>query len=97
MARLKGPSNSLTILSVYATIREAPDHLKDKLYANLQLTLNKIPRKDILVIGVTSLPGLMRNYPFHKTNKNNICAGIDELPAELLKAFQKRQSMSSTT
>ncbi|XP_065562438.1 craniofacial development protein 2-like [Artemia franciscana] len=52
MALLKGQSNSLTILSVYAPIRDAPDQLKDKLYADLQLTLNKIPRKDILVIGV---------------------------------------------
>ncbi|KAK2723802.1 hypothetical protein QYM36_002221 [Artemia franciscana] len=51
MARLKGQSNNLTILSVYAPIRDAPDHLKDKFYADLQLTMNKIPRKDILVIG----------------------------------------------
>ncbi|XP_065565738.1 uncharacterized protein LOC136030597 [Artemia franciscana] len=51
MACLKGQSNNLTKLSVYAPIRDAPDHLKDKFYADLQLTLNKIPRKDILVIG----------------------------------------------
>ncbi|KAK2714767.1 hypothetical protein QYM36_009103 [Artemia franciscana] len=51
MAHLKGQSNNLTILSVYAPIRDAPDYLKDKFYADLQLTLNKIPRKDILVIG----------------------------------------------
>ncbi|KAK2710066.1 hypothetical protein QYM36_013665 [Artemia franciscana] len=48
LARLKG---HLTILSVYAHIHDIPDHLKDKFYADLQLTLNKIPRKDILVIG----------------------------------------------
>ena len=47
---LKLPSNSLTKLSVYAQIRDAPDPLKDKIYANIQLTLNEIPRKDILVI-----------------------------------------------
>ncbi|KAK2708636.1 hypothetical protein QYM36_014288 [Artemia franciscana] len=51
MARLKGQSNNLKILSVYAPIRDAPGHLKDKFYADLQLTMNKIPRKDILVIG----------------------------------------------
>ena len=51
MARLKGQGNNLTILSVYAPIRDAHDHLKDKFYADLQLTLNKIPRKDILLIG----------------------------------------------
>ncbi|KAK2707180.1 hypothetical protein QYM36_015010 [Artemia franciscana] len=51
MARLKGQSNNLTILSVYAPICDAPDYLKDKFYADLQLTLNKVPRKDILVIG----------------------------------------------
>ena len=51
MARLKGQSNNLTILCVYAPIRDAPDHLKDKFCADLQLTMNKIPRKDILVIG----------------------------------------------
>ena len=50
MARWKGQSNSLTILSVYAPIRDTPDQLKDKFYADLQLTLNKIPRKDILAI-----------------------------------------------
>ncbi|XP_065572214.1 uncharacterized protein LOC136034733 [Artemia franciscana] len=47
----EGQSYNLTILSVYAPIRDAPDHLKDKFYADLQLTMNKIPRKDILVIG----------------------------------------------
>ncbi|KAK2709554.1 hypothetical protein QYM36_013280 [Artemia franciscana] len=51
MVRLKGQSDNLTILSLYAPIRDAPDHLKDKFSADLQLTLNKIPRKDILVIG----------------------------------------------
>jgi len=50
MARLKGQSNNMTILSVYVPIRDAPDHLKDRLYDDLQLTLNKITRKDILVI-----------------------------------------------
>ncbi|KAK2705308.1 hypothetical protein QYM36_017373, partial [Artemia franciscana] len=42
MTRLKGQSNNLTILSVYAPIHDAPGHLKDKFYANLHLTLNKI-------------------------------------------------------
>ena len=51
MARLKGQSNNLTILSVYAPIRDTPDDLKGKLYADLQLTLNKMSLKDILVIG----------------------------------------------
>ncbi|XP_065574252.1 craniofacial development protein 2-like [Artemia franciscana] len=51
MAPLKGQSNNLTILFVYDPIRDALDHLKDKFYADLQLTMNKIPRKDILVIG----------------------------------------------
>ncbi|KAK2718962.1 hypothetical protein QYM36_006093 [Artemia franciscana] len=44
IARLKGQSYNLTILSVYAPIRDAPDHLKDKFYADLQMTMNKIPR-----------------------------------------------------
>ncbi|KAK2703516.1 hypothetical protein QYM36_018045 [Artemia franciscana] len=51
MALLKGQNNNLTILSVYASIRDDPYHLKDNFYADLQLTLIKIPRKDILVIG----------------------------------------------
>ena len=45
MALLKGQSNNLTILSVYAPIRDAADHLKDKFYADLQQTMNKIPRQ----------------------------------------------------
>ncbi|KAK2707921.1 hypothetical protein QYM36_015564 [Artemia franciscana] len=50
-ARLKGLSNILTMHSAYAPIRDAPDNLKDKVYAELQLTLNKIPHEDILIIG----------------------------------------------
>ncbi|KAK2713086.1 hypothetical protein QYM36_011695 [Artemia franciscana] len=51
IAHLKGQSNDLTLLSAYANIHDAFDHLKDKFYADLQLTLSKIPRKYILVIG----------------------------------------------
>ena len=50
MVFLKGQSNTLTMLCANVSVRDAPDQLKDNCYANLQLTLNKVPRKDILVI-----------------------------------------------
>ena len=50
-ARIKGRTNNLTILSVYAPIRDATEQQKDQFYSDLQTVIDKIPRKDILLIG----------------------------------------------
>ena len=50
-ARIKGRTNNLTILSVYAPIRDATEQQKDQFFSDLQTVIDKIPRKDILLIG----------------------------------------------
>jgi hypothetical protein len=50
-ARIKGRTNNLTILSVYAPIRDATEQQKDPFFSDLQTVIDKIPRKDILLLG----------------------------------------------